>query len=126
MVKRKTERSKFIKRFLEHRECEDYKFALGRKNKGQGVYVLYKGNKIYYIGLSKRNLKGRLKRHYLKNRHKGNWTNFSFYQIGRSKFIKDVESLLLRICNPPGNRVSGRFIKRYDLSRRIEQQRKPR
>jgi hypothetical protein len=118
MKKKRTERSKLIKRYLEHRKCEDYKLALSKKNRGRGIYVLYGDKKIYYIGLSKRSLKGRLRRHAIKDRHKGKWTSFSFYQIGRTKYIKDIESLLLRICDPPGNRVSGRFLKRYDLGRK--------
>jgi len=119
MRKRKTERSKLIKKYLEHRKCDDYRLALNKKHRGKGIYVLYKGEKIYYIGLSKRSLRGRLTRHAVKDRHKKKWNNFSFYQIGRTKYIKDIESLLLRICDPPGNRVAGRFLKRYDLSRRI-------
>ena len=118
--KKKSEKSKLIKKYLEHRKWKDYRLALGKKNRGQGIYVLYKRNKIYYIGLSKGNLKCRLRKHALIDKHKGNWNSFSFYQIGRGKYIKDIESLLLRICNPVGNRVSGRFEKRYDLSRKIK------
>lgn len=120
MKKKKLERSKLVKWYFEHRERKDYKFALGRKKRGRGIYVLYKGNKIYYIGLSKSSLRNRLRNHALKDRHKGKWNNFSFYQVGRTKFIKDIETLFLRICEPAGNKISGRFKKKYDLGRKIK------
>jgi len=47
------------------------------------------------------------------------WDNFSFYQIGRKGYIKDIETLLLRVCNPSGNRVGGRFKRKYDLRKKI-------
>ena len=116
--RKSSDKSKLIKRYLEHKSWKDYNLALGWRQHGRGIYVLYKRNKIYYIGLSKRNLRGRIKRHALKNKHKGKWDNFSFYQIGRTKYIKDIESLLLRISRPEGNRVGGRFRKEYDLNKK--------
>jgi hypothetical protein len=110
------EKSKLVKKYLEHRDWKDYPKALGKNKRGRGIYILYKGKEVYYIGLSKSSLRSRLRRHATRDRHKGNWDNFSFYQIGRTKYIKDIESLLLRVNNPPGNRVKGRFRKRYDLS----------
>jgi len=120
MRKKKSDRSKLIKKYLEHRGWKEYKCALDLKNKGRGIYVLYKGKKIYYIGLSKRSLRRRLRRHARQDKHRGKWDSFSFYQIRRTKYIKDIESLLLRICNPPGNRVSGRFEKRYNLNGKVK------
>ncbi len=116
--KRKTsEKSKLVKKYFENIKSDDYKFALGGKEKGRGIYVLYKEDDIYYIGLSKSSLRTRIRSHFLKDRHNGKWDRFSFYQIGRTKYIKDIESLLIRICKPPGNGVAGRFNKKYDLSR---------
>ena len=120
MVKKTSESGKLIKRYLERRKWKDYVFALGSKKRGRGIYVLYKGDKIYYIGLSKRSLRSRLRKHALEDRHKGKWNSFSFYQIGRTKYIKDIESLLLRICRPSGNSISGRFKKKNDLNRRLK------
>lgn len=119
MKKKTTDRSKLVKKFLEHKKWVDYKLALGKENRGRGLYVLYRGDRIYYIGLSKRSLRSRLRRHALKDKHKGKWDKFSFYQIGRTKYIKDIETLLLRVCNPSGNIISGRFKKKYDLNRNI-------
>ncbi len=117
MEKKVTEKSKLVKKHFENIKSDDYKFALGGKERGRGIYVLYKGDDIYYIGLSKSSLRGRIRNHFLKERHRGKWDRFSFYQIGRTKYIKDIESLLIRICKPPGNSVAGKFNKKYDLSK---------
>lgn len=119
MVNINSTKSKLVKWFLEHRKWSDYGLALGRKKRGRGIYVLYKGNRIYYIGLSKSSLRSRLRKHATKDRHKGKWDRFSFYQIGKTKYIKDIESLFLRVCRPPGNKVLGKFKKRYNLERRV-------
>ena len=115
---RVSDKSRLIKKFLERRKWKDYKIALGKKDRGRGIYVLYSNNKIYYIGLSKSSLRSRLKKHTTKDRHKGKWNYFSFYQISRTKYIKDIESLLLRVIHPPGNWVKGRFKKKYDLNKK--------
>ena len=120
MRKKTSKRGMLVKNHLEHRKWEDYKIALDKKHRGRGIYVLYKDGEIYYIGLSKSSLKSRLRRHALRDRHKGRWDSFSFYQIGKTRFINDVESLFIRVCNPPGNRIGGRkWHKRYDLKNKI-------
>lgn len=73
-----------------------------------GVYALYKKNKLYYVGLAN-NLMGRLKMH-LKDRHRGAWDRFSVYLTIKSSHIKELESLLIRVTVPPGNRIKGKFI----------------
>lgn len=116
-MKKQTDRSRLVKKNLEHRNWRDYKLSLGMKQRGRGIYVLYKGRKIYYVGLSKRSLRSRLRKHATRDRHKGKWDNFSFYQIGKTKYIKDIETLFLRICDPPGNRIKGRFKSKYSLNK---------
>lgn len=118
-MKRLSEKNKLVKRYLEHRPKQEYQAALGRKRRGRGIYVLYRDQKIYYIGLSRSSLRSRLRAHATRDRHKGRWNNFSFYQIGRKKYIKDIESLMLRIICPPGNKVGGRFQKRYNLNNKL-------
>jgi hypothetical protein len=113
-----TDRGRFVKKHLEHEDWHSFRDALGKKQRGRGIYVLYKGSDIYYIGLSKSSLRSRLRRHATRDRHKGKWDNFSFFQIGKTKYIKDTESLLLKIFKPEGNRVLGRFKKNYDLGRK--------
>ncbi len=78
-----------------------------------GLYVLYKRNKLYYIGLAS-NLFWRLHSH-TRNRHKHKWDRFAIFRINRVRYLKDIESMLLRIATPPGNSVSGKFHKDADL-----------
>jgi GIY-YIG catalytic domain len=81
-----------------------FKVSVHRRN---GVYALYRRNKLYYVGLAV-NLQGRIK-HHLKDRHAGLWDRFSMYLTKGDDHIRELESLLLRIVNPPGNRQIGRF-----------------
>lgn len=78
-----------------------------------GVYALYRKDKLYYVGLAN-NLMGRLKNH-LKDRHHNRWDRFSVYLTIKSSHIKELESLLIRVTNPPGNRLKGKFIKSIGL-----------
>ena len=78
-----------------------------------GVYALYRRNKLYYVGLAS-NLMGRLKSH-LRDRHNGAWDKFSVYLTVRDEHIKELESLILRITNPYGNKQSGKFVKSENL-----------
>jgi len=83
-----SDKSKLVKKYLEHKNWESYKEALGSKQRGRGIYILYDKEEVYYIGLSKKSLRSRLRQHATKDRHKGKWDNFSFYQISRQKYIK--------------------------------------
>jgi hypothetical protein len=82
-----------------------------------GVYALYHQEKLYYVGLAK-NLMGRLKGH-LKDRHRGAWGRFSVYLTVNNAHMKQLESLLLRIAKPSGNRVSGGFGRNSNLYREL-------
>lgn len=68
-----------------------------------GVYALYDGADLYYVGKSTE-LRKRV-RHHLKDRHLASWTHFSLYLARREDHIHEIESLLVRIANPKGNRV---------------------
>lgn len=82
-----------------------------------GVYALYKGEKLYYVGLAT-NLRKRLKQH-LRDRHKGLWDRFSVYLTIGDQHIKEMESLLLRIVKPPGNKQAGKFARCETLNKRL-------
>jgi hypothetical protein len=82
-----------------------------------GVYSLYKGADLYYVGLAS-NLMSRLKTH-LRDRHKGLWDRFSVYLVHDSEHIRQLESLLLRIAKPTGNRVAGRMTRSSNLYRQL-------
>jgi len=79
----------------------------------QGVYALYRRQKLYYIGLAS-NLKGRI-RHHLKDKHKGKWDWFSLYIIQKEDHIREVEALLVRIAEPEGNRQKGKLKRSSNL-----------
>jgi len=78
-----------------------------------GVYSLYKGNHLYYVGLAK-NLRGRIKQH-LKDKHTGKWDKFSLYLIKDAEHIKELETLIMRIADPAGNTVKGKLPKAENL-----------
>jgi hypothetical protein len=82
-----------------------------------GVYALYKQDKLYYVGLAS-NLMGRVNGH-LKDRHHGAWDRFSVYLTTDQAHIKPLESLLLRIAKPSGNRVAGGFGRPINLYRSL-------
>lgn len=67
-----------------------------------GVYALYNDNELYYVGRAS-DLKRRVNQH-LKDRHDSQWTHFSLFLVKRSEYIGDIESLLIRIAEPVGNR----------------------
>lgn len=68
-----------------------------------GIYALYDGADLYYVGKSTE-LRKRV-RHHLVDRHLASWTHFSLYLVRREEHIHEFESLLVRIANPKGNRV---------------------
>ncbi len=79
-----------------------------------GIYALYKGEKLYYVGLTG-NLHGRIRWH-LQDRHAGKWDYFKIFRIHRVKFLKDIETLIQHIVKPKGNRVKGAVPRDSDLS----------
>jgi hypothetical protein len=80
-----------------------------------GVYALYSKGKLYYVGLAS-NLYWRIRGH-TRNRHRGKWDSFAIFRIGRVRYLKDIETLLLRVASPPGNSVSGHLHRDADLTR---------
>lgn len=85
-----------------------------------GVYALYKNETLYYVGLAS-NLMGRVN-HHLKDRHAGKWNRFSVYLTSKGEHVKPIESLLLRIINPKGNKVQGRLPGAVDLKKELNHQ----
>ena len=53
-----------------------------------------------------RNLGGRVNQH-LKDRHRNKWDGFCIFRIKRVAFLKDLETLLVRIAESPGDRPTG-------------------
>lgn len=85
---------------------------VGRRN---GVYALYKGHRLYYVGLAT-NLRTRL-RHHLQDRHRGAWDTFSVYLTVGDDHLRELEALVIRIASPKGNSQKGGFKKAENLSK---------
>jgi len=71
----------------------------------QGVYALYKGDKLYYIGKAI-DLERRIKYH-LRDRHAKKWDTFSIFIVNNEKHIDEIEALLIAINAPKGNSKQG-------------------
>ena len=112
-------RGSLIKGVLENIPSESFEFleeAINDTMKGEpGIYALYDKKKLYYVGLSI-NLKERVVKH-TNDRHANKWNNFSIYIFRKKKFIKDVETILLRVIDPPGNTVKGKIKKLTKLQK---------
>ena len=83
-----------------------------------GIYALYDDNELYYVGKST-DLKKRVKQH-LKDRHLASWTHFSLYLVRNSERIHEIESLVIRIANPEGNRVVPKGKSQGELLRQLK------
>jgi hypothetical protein len=83
----------------------------------QGVYALYRKNKLYYVGLAS-NLRSRL-HHHLRDRHGQSWDRFSVYLTIGDSHLRELESLILRVVKPTGNKQKGRFARSVDIRRRF-------
>jgi hypothetical protein len=85
---------------------------------GQGVYVLFDGSMPMYIG--KGDIASRIRKAHRSKRRGQMWDHFSWYVIGNTKLIHDLEALMLRILPPNlrsltrqgGNFISGQRIRR--------------
>ena len=84
-----------------------------------GIYALYRGEKLYYVGLTK-DLRGRV-RHHLEDRHGRKWDHFKIFRIPRSRYLKDIETLVLQIMKPKGNRSMGWVPRDADLNRTLRE-----
>ena len=87
-------------------------------SKQHGVYALYKGDKLYYVGLAK-NLKSRIQQH-LKDQHKSKWDMFSLFLIKNVEHLKELETLAIHIAHPKGNTQAGRFARSTNLKPKLK------
>ena len=126
MGEKRTEKTRRRKLVINHLEkvsgelFESYQDVIkGLIHRRSGVYALYKQSSLYYVGLAG-NLMGRLKTH-LRDRHKRRWDRFSVYLTVHDDHMKELESLMLRIASPKGNRQGGRFVNSKDARRTLNQ-----
>ena len=100
---------------------EDYQQIIRNYiRKQEGVYALYKKGRLYYVGLAS-DLKWRLSAH-LKDRHKEQWDTFSVYLTVNNQYLKELESLMLRVIRPmpKGNKQLGKFPISQNLLRQFK------
>ena len=84
-----------------------------------GLYVLYKNDDLYYVGITGRDLFWRLY-HHTRDKHKNKWNKFSVFIIGKGRYLKDVESMAQLISNPPANVWKGKFKEHYQYGDKIK------
>lgn len=65
------------------------------------------------VGLAS-NLRNRLKIH-LRDRHAQTWDRFSVYLTIHDSHLPELETLILKIAHPKGNKIIGKFIKSENL-----------
>lgn len=121
MRKRKPKREALVRQHLEnvsrellevHRDV--VKNLIGRNS---GIYALYKGKKLYYVGLASA-LRSRLDGH-LKNRHGKAWDRFSVYLTIKDQHLREIEALMHRIASPPGGKQKGKLAASSDMRRLV-------
>jgi hypothetical protein len=83
----------------------------------QGVYALFRRGKLYYVGLA-HNLRSRLQTH-LRDHHADSWDRFSVYLTIGDAHLKELESLILRIIKPRGNKIKGKFLRAENLKNKF-------
>jgi len=83
-----------------------------------GIYALYNGNKLYRVGLASQLIK-RVPSYLKSKTHKGKWNNFSVFIIKRQNYLKDLETLVLRIAKPEGNKVLGKIPRHHEMERKL-------
>jgi hypothetical protein len=92
-----------------------------RRVAGMVFMHFYRRKKLHYVG---RDLRGRLKQH-LRDKHGESWDRFSMYFTVGDDHIRELESLVLRIVRPTGNRQVDKFSRaqnlRRDFARRVRQ-----
>lgn len=89
--------------------------VVGSRN---GIYALYKGDKLYYVGLAK-DLNQRLGQH-LKNKHAKAWDSFSVYLTIGDAHMPELEAMIVRIVQPPGNTQLPRLSASQDVFKLFE------
>jgi hypothetical protein len=86
-----------------------------------GVYGLRKDGVTYYVGLAS-SLRSRLADH-LKDHLRGEWDQFDLYIIRKSKakYLKELETLLIRVANPSANQTEPKFAKHNNITKKFKE-----
>lgn len=110
-----------VKGFLEKKDRIGFELLLPKYKEvigdSSGIYALYKGEKLYYVGVAQ-NLMSRVWWH-LRDKHKNRWDKVSFFVIDKHRYSKDMETVILRIAEPKGNGTRGKFEKHHELQDKL-------
>ena len=120
-VVRHSEKGALVRGYLEKKDRKGFELLLPRYKEvvgnSSGIYALYKGKKLYYVGIAQ-NLLGRVDWH-TRDKHKNRWDKVSFFVINKHRFSKDIETVILRIADPKGNGTRGKFERHYELQDKL-------
>lgn len=117
MPKRAALVSQFLENVSRRALAEHQRIIRNYVRRRYGVYALYRGDRLYYVGLAS-NLRGRLNSH-LRDRHGESWDRFSVYLTIQDSHLRELESIILRVTRPIGNKQRGKFAKAENLRRRF-------
>ena len=124
MKRRHNQKAKgaIVRGYLEKKDRTGFELLLPRYKEvignSSGIYALYKGDKLYYVGIAK-NLLGRVEWH-TRDRHRHKWDRVSFFVIEKHRFSKDIETIILRIVGgTKGNRTKGKFESHHELQDKL-------
>lgn len=110
-----------VKGYLEKKDRKGFELLLPRYKEvigdSSGIYALYRGKKLYYVGIAQ-NLLGRVDWH-THDKHRNRWDKVSFFVIDKHRYCKDIETVILRIIEPRGNGTRGKFEKHYELQDKL-------
>jgi hypothetical protein len=87
--------------FISIKDKEEWKKVPNKRMNGCGVYALYNNYGLYYIGKADTSIKSRLVKHKKSKKHK--WNKYSWYQTKDYADAEAIESIMLRLVNPPDN-----------------------
>lgn len=110
-----------VKGFLEKKDRTGFELLLPKYREvigdSSGIYALYKGKKLYYVGIAT-DLLQRVYWH-MRDKHRNRWDKVSFFVIDKHKYSKDIETVILRIFEPKGNGTRGKFEGHYELQDKL-------
>jgi|ERR1035437_9560519 hypothetical protein len=125
IITHKIKKGSLIKWPLENIKAESFdvinkelKQILG---KHPGIYAFYYNKKLVKVGMASE-LHRRMNSQWKDKKLK--WNNFSIFVIRNIKFLRDLETTIVRIAKPKGNKIEGRvpqenYLKRI-LSKKIK------
>lgn len=115
----RSNKGQLVSQYLEKIHWSALEKYLKKYIKGRnGVYALYRKTQLYYVGLAS-DLRNRLKIH-LRDRHAQKWDTFSVYLTINNYHLPELETLILKIASPKGNKQSGNFINAQNLKSELK------